>query len=182
MNKSECFELGYLMRPHGLAGELGAVFDVDDPNKYEELGAVLVEVKGQLVPYEIEYLEFANKKIIVKFHEIDTVEQADPLKNSKLWLPLSQLPPLGEGQFYYHEIIGYQVQDAAEGLLGTVANVYDLPAQHTLVVKYQGHEVMVPIADHIVKKVDHAARTIFVQLPDGLLAVYTSPQKPDDQD
>jgi len=175
MKKSDCFELGYITKPHGLGGELSAVFDVDDLQLYAELKAVLVDIKGTLVPYEIARLEFMDKKIIIKFEGIDSIEKANELKSKTLYLPLSQLPKLKEGQFYYHEIIGYQVQDAVQGLIGKVKVVYTLPGQDLIAIDHQGVEIMTPINDDFIVRVDHVTKTIFTNLPDGLIDIYLEP-------
>ncbi|WP_250630587.1 ribosome maturation factor RimM [Rhodoflexus caldus] len=175
MKKSDCFELGYITKPHGLAGELSAVFDVDDVQPYAELKAVLVDVKGTLVPYEIEWLEFMDKKITVKFEGVDSIEKANELKSKTLYLPLSQLPKLKEGQFYYHEIIGYQVQDAIQGAIGKVKVVYTMPGQDLIAIDHNGTEVMMPVNDDFIVKVDHATKTMFTNLPEGLIDIYLEP-------
>ncbi|MCS7020134.1 MAG: ribosome maturation factor RimM [Cytophagales bacterium] len=175
MKKSDCFELGYLTKPHGLDGEIAAVFDVDDPQAYADLKVVLIEIKGNLVPYEIAWLEFMDKKITIKFEGVDSLEKASQLKSKTLYLPLSQLPKLKEGQFYYHEIIGYQVQDAREGNVGKVKVVYTLPGQDLIAIDHNGTEVMVPINDVFIVKVDHAIQTIFTNLPEGLIDIYLHP-------
>lgn len=175
MKKSDCFELGYLTKPHGLDGEIVAVFDVDDLQPYADLKAVLIEIKGNLVPFEITWIEFMDKKITIKFEGIDTVEQAAELKSKTLYLPLSQLPKLKEGQFYYHEIIGYQVHDAAEGDIGKVKVVYTMPAQDLIAVDHNGTEVMIPVNDVFILRVDHETKTLFTNLPEGLIDIYLQP-------
>ncbi|MCS6968924.1 MAG: ribosome maturation factor RimM [Cytophagales bacterium] len=175
MNKSDCFELGYLTKPYGLDGELVAVFDVDDLTPYEDLKMVFVDIKDNLVPYEVEWLEFMDKKIIIKLDGIDTVEQANLLKGKTLYLPLSQLPPLEEGQFYYHDIIGYQVHDETKGILGKIKLVYTLQVQDLIAVDHNGVEIMIPVNDVFILRVDHQARTMYTRLPEGLVEVYLQP-------
>ncbi|WP_448517881.1 ribosome maturation factor RimM [Rhodoflexus sp.] len=175
MKKSDCFELGYITKPHGLDGELFAVFDVDDVQPYTDLKGILVEVKGSLVPYEITWLQFMDKKITIKLEGVDTIEKANELKSKTIYLPLSQLPKLEEGQFYYHEIIGYQVQDAIQGLIGHVKLIYTMPGQDLIAIDYEGTEVMVPINDEFIVKVDHQLKTLFTNLPEGLIDIYLQP-------
>lgn len=175
MKKSDCFELGYITKPHGLDGELVAVFDVDDLEPYADLKGVFIDMKGSLVPYEIAWLQFMDKKIVIKFEGIDSIEKANELKSKVMYLPLSRLPKLAEGQFYYHEIIGYQVQDAMQGAIGTVKVVYTMPAQDLIAVDYNGKEIMVPVNDNFIVRVDHATKTMFTNLPEGLIDIYLEP-------
>jgi 16S rRNA processing protein RimM len=176
MNKNECFELGYILRPHGLSGELNVVFDVDDVSHYENIKLFYVEKKKQyLEPYKIEYLDFQPNRIIAKLDEVDDIDSAQALKGCGLYLPLNMLPPLEEGQFYYHQIIGYQVHDAHLGYIGNVIVVYTTPGQDLIAVNHNNTEILVPITDHIVLRVDNTERKVYTQLPDGLLDVYLQP-------
>jgi 16S rRNA processing protein RimM len=82
------------------------------------------------------------------------------------------LPKLRDDQFYYHEIIDYQVEDEVLGTLGTVKEVYSTGAQDVLIMIYKGHEVLIPLLDEIIPKVDKQAKVVHSRLPDGLLDVY----------
>lgn len=172
MHIDECFQLGYVIKRHGLSGEVSILLDVDIPQAYQELESVFVEINDKLVPFFIESLSLKGNKAIVRFEDVDTADQAESLRGHKLFLPLKALPGLGEGQFYYHDIIGYQVVDAASGVVGEVKDVYASPNQDLLAVDYQGKEILIPINDEIVQKADHTAREVRVTLPEGLLDIY----------
>ena len=175
MKKEDCFELGYIRQTHGLKGELTVIFDVDEPQEYEDLDSVFIEQKGQLVPFIVESLNIAGGKVIMKLEEVDSVVKAQTLKGSKLYLPLTLLPQLEEDTFYYHEIIGYDVHDQNKGYLGKVKTIYNLPAQDLIALDYKNAEVLIPINEHIVLKIETETKTIITQLPEGLLEVYTDP-------
>lgn len=184
MKKQDCYELGYVTRTHGLNGEVQVFLDVDDPEIYLDLESVFLEIKGQLVPYFVEDMALHKSGAIMKFEEVDTVEAAEKLKGLPIFLPLSELPELEEGQFYFHDIIGFTVVDAEKGALGTVREVLTSSVQDLLLMDYQGAEVLIPIVDSIVVGVDHEAKQVNTQLPEGLLELYLedSAQAPDDGD
>ncbi|RYD89602.1 MAG: hypothetical protein EOP50_17300 [Sphingobacteriales bacterium] len=94
----------------------------------------------------------------------------------------SALPELEQDQFYFHEIIGYKVHDAEAGELGTVREIFAMPTQDLIAMDYNGTEVLIPIMDDIVEKADKETKTLYVNLPEGLLEVYTNPGAPDDAD
>jgi 16S rRNA processing protein RimM len=173
MNKEDCYELGYIAKPVGLNGELAVLLDVDMADDYEDLESVLIEINGSLVPYIIEEVKFKGNKISFVLEDIDTLEKAEKLRGKKLFLPLEELPELGEGAFYLHELIGYEVKDKHKGTIGQVKLIYNLPAQDLLAVDYKGIEVMIPTHQDIMLSVEHEEKTIWVNLPKGLLEVYT---------
>lgn len=121
-------------------------------------------------------------RFIIKFEDVQTIEQAEALRNTSIYLPLGELPELEEGQFYFHDVIGYQVVDEQHGALGTVKEFYDLPQQQLMVMDYLDQEMLVPVMDEIFLRADHEAKQLHVSLPEGLLEVYTQPSGPDEAD
>jgi len=183
MTKDDCYQLGHITKTHGVNGELVFFLDVDDPSVYEDLDSVLIEVKGDLLPYFIESIAIVkSSRAIVALEEVDTIEQAERLIKANLYLPLENLEPIEDNtRFYYHEIVGYQIVDSEKGELGTVATVYSMDTQDLIEMSYQGHDVLIPINSDIVHTVDRAQKKLNVTLPDGLLEIYLSDknEKPD---
>lgn len=173
MNKEQCFQLGYVSKVHGLRGEVMVVLDVDYPEEYEDLEHIFLEQKGRLVPFFLEHFVLqSGNKALAKFEDFDTIEQAEPLVGSGVYLALTALPELGEDQYYYHELIGFEVEDEKNGVLGPVETIYDLETQDLLGVSHQNKEILIPIQDEIIVKVDKAAKKVFCRLPEGLLDIY----------
>ncbi|MEH0157859.1 ribosome maturation factor RimM [Limibacter armeniacum] len=172
MTKDDCFELGYITKTHGLDGEVLFFLDVNDPTAYNELDTVFIEERGQLVPYFIESMVTHKDRFIVKLEDIDALEAAETLRGAQLFLPLAVLPELEDGQFYYHEVIGYTVVDQQQGKLGTVKNVYTNAAQDIINMSYKGKEVLIPVTDDIVIRANHDTKELEVNLPEGLVDVY----------
>lgn len=172
MAKTEYFELGTISKPHGLKGAVHVFLDVDDPYEYEELDAVFVQRGNEMVPYFIDDLQIRDNLNLMSLEGIDSVDMARELVGLKLFLPIAMLPKLRDDQFYYHEIIDYQVEDEVLGTLGTVKEVYSTGAQDVVIMIYKGHEVLIPLLNEIIPKVDKQAKVVHSRLPDGLLDVY----------
>jgi len=180
MNIDACYQLGYIVRTHGVKGQVVAFFDVDYPEDYEELESVFLQLNGKLVPFFIDALDIQpNGRIIIKFEDVDSIVEAEKLKNIALYLPLDQLPELDEDQFYFHEVIGYTVVDEQLGELGTIREIYEMPYQDLMAMDYQGVEVLIPVQDELILRADKAAQKLFVNLPEGLVDIYTNPTGPD---
>ncbi|TAD97618.1 MAG: 16S rRNA processing protein RimM [Bacteroidetes bacterium] len=172
MKKEDCYELGYILRTHGLKGEVVAFFDVDEPEYYEDLEAVFIEQKGKLISFPIQKVSFRPDTVVLKFKKMDKIEDVQHLKGSKLFLSLEELPELEDG-FFFHEVIGYQVVDLVLGILGKVTVIYELPSQNLLAMDYKGVEVLIPMNKEIMLEVDKEKQQINVDLPEGLLEIYT---------
>ena len=174
MTKDDCYQVGHITKTHGVNGELVIFLDVDEPSDYADLDSILLDVKGELLPYFIESIAIVKgSRAIVAFEDVDTIEQAERLINCGVYLPLENLEPIeDEDRFYFHEIVGYRVVDSREGELGIVRGVYAMNAQDLIAMDYQQKEVLIPINSDIVHTIDRANQRLNVTLPDGLLAIY----------
>lgn len=173
MQKSECFSLGKITKPHGLKGEVTIWLDVDVPENYIGLDGLFLEIKGQLVPYIIEELQIRGKKSIVKFEDINSIEVTETIIDAEAYLPIKKLPKLKGKQFYYHEVIGYQIFDNnSQKDLGELKAIYESTGQDLFAVNINESEVLIPIIDNFLDSVNHAEKRIHVTLPDGLLDIY----------
>ena len=179
MTLDETYQLGYLIKTHGLRGQIVAHFDVDDVSAYTKLKTVYLTLAGapnKLVEHQVEKVQpQSGNKVLLKLRGIERIEEAELLRGSQLYLPLAALPELKEDQFYFHDVIGFTVVDKNQGPLGIVENFYELPQQDMLAMSYQGQEVLIPVVDELISHADHAKKEIYVNLPDGLLDVYLKP-------
>lgn len=172
MNKDVCFELGYIVKKHGLQGEVSVHLDTDNPENYSSLESVFIEIDQKLVPFFIKSIKVQGDKALIRFEEVEGPDYADELKGSKLFLPLDFLPALKGNQFYFHEIIGFHVSDKGKGNIGPITDVLDAGPQTLFAVDYNGKEVLIPVNDDIVLSVNRESKSVLVNLPEGLLDIY----------
>ena len=173
MTKEDCYFLGKVTKTHGLKGEVSLWLDVDFPEDYEEMDSVLLEIKGELIPYFIEDLQIRDKRSIAKFEDIDSIEMAQPIIGADMYLPLDVLPKLTDTQFYYHEIVGFQVvEQDNNNKLGIVKDVFQGSHQDIIAMEFQEKEVLIPISDAIIKGLNRELKELYVELPEGLLDIY----------
>ncbi len=173
MTKDDCFQLGNISRTHGNLGELSFWLDVDDPLAYQQLDSVLVDIDDALVPFFIQKISMGNKQLAyVKLEDIDSIEKAQQLVGYDLYLPLTRLPRLEGNKFYYHEIIGFQLIDINTGLVGSIADVYDLSNNPLLSIDREGTEILVPLADPFIDRIAREEQKFYMNLPPGLLDIY----------
>ncbi len=171
MEVNDCFQLGKITKPFGYKGEVVFFLDVDDPTDYAELDSVFVEIGGKLLPYFIEEINIKGNKAVVRFEDV-TAEESGKLVGKNLFLPLSVLPKLTGKKFYFHEIINFAVVDAKKGDIGNIASVIDFPAQPLFQIMKDETEILIPIRDQIIDKVDRENKTIYISAPEGLIDIY----------
>ena len=170
MKQSDCYHLGEVIKTHGLKGEVSISLDVDFPEKYSELESVFLEQQGKLVPFFIETLQINGNKALVKFEEVHSIEDASALVKCPLHLPLTFLPALPDGGYYFHDLVDCMVMEESREI-GKVKEVIDLSGNQLLVVQQEEKEHLIPLMDEILEEVIVKDKLIKVNLPDGLLDI-----------
>jgi len=173
MRKEDCFYLGKIAKKFSYKGEVLAWLDTDEPGEYENLESVFVEVHKHLVPFFIQQSSIhKNEFLRIKFEDIDTDEAADGLLGCEIYLPLSMLPKLEGDKFYFHEIIGFTAEDQRLGDIGTIVGINDTSSQALFEIKKGDVEILVPMIDHFIVKVDRDNKKIILDTPEGLVDLY----------
>lgn len=147
--------------------------DTDEPEEFIEMESVFVELHKNLVPFFIAQSSLHKSELLrVKFEEVDSEEAADALLGAELYLPLTLLPKLTGNQFYYHEIIGYQVIDSLYGPVGVITGVNDSTAQPLFEIEHEGKEVLIPVNDQFIDNLDRTNKILHLTTPEGLIDLY----------
>ena len=174
MTKDDCFYLGRVAKTHGIKGEVTIKLDVDDPSAYLEMKYFLLEINKVLTPFFVEKITPSGDKFFVSVQDVKTVEAAAALTGKSVYLPLELLPKLTGKQFYYHEVKGFVVVDEVHGELGPITEVLEYPTQAIIQVMNNGKEILIPILDQVIQKVDRRAKKLYVKTPEGLVEMYLS--------
>ena len=173
MRKEECFYLGKIAKKFSFKGEVLAYLDTDEPELYENLESVFVECNKHLVPFFIETSSLhKNDFLRVRFEDVTTEEEAEALLGNDLYLPLSMLPKLSGNKFYFHEVIGFEVEDQRLGIVGKIQSINDSTAQPLFEVLKGDVEILIPMIDHFLVKIDRENKKVVMNLPEGLIEMY----------
>lgn len=176
MKVSNCFYFGYVSKIIGNKGELALKLDVDSPTLYQNLEAFFIQnspKEEQLIPFFIEKSQILNNGLFrCSIEGISNNLEAKELVGKSVFLPIELLPELGEGQFYFHDIIGYEVIDSVKGTLGKVDQVLEYPKSPLLSIVVGAKEVLIPINDNTIKSVNKKDKILNVEAPEGLIDLY----------
>jgi 16S rRNA processing protein RimM len=173
MRTEECFYLGKIAKKFSFKGEVLAYLDTDEPELYENLESVFVECNKHLVPFFIETSSLhKNDFLRIRFEDVNTEEDADALLGNAIYLPLSMLPKLSGNKFYFHEVIGFEIEDQRLGVFGKIAAVNDTTAQPLFEVLNGEVEMLIPMIDQFLVKIDRDNKKVIMNLPEGLVEMY----------
>jgi 16S rRNA processing protein RimM len=173
MRKEDCFYLGKIAKKFSFKGEVLIYLDTDEPELYENMESVFVEYNKNLVPFFIENSSLhKNDFLRVQFEDVDSEEEADSIIGCEVYLPLSMLPKLEGNKFYFHEVIGFEIEDKRLGIFGKIVSINDTTAQPLFEVLNGEVEMLIPMVDHFLVKIDRENKKVVMDLPEGLVEMY----------
>ncbi len=167
MNKY--LELGQIVNVKGLKGEVKVNSFTDDNTKFERIPKVFLKRKENLTEYEIEKVGYAKNQVIIKFKGINTVEEAETLRNSYIVVDREIFGELPEGVYYIADLIGLDVYTESNEYLGKVDDIFSTGSNDVYVVKDElGKQKLLPGIDEVIKQIDLELGKIIVNLIEGL--------------
>lgn len=172
MKKEDCFYLGRIAKTHGIKGEVTIKIDADDPSAYLDMKYFYLEYNKVLTPFFVEKLILTGDKFFATIQDVKTLEAAQNYVGKSVYLPLEMLPKLSGKQFYFHEVIGFALIDAEKGDLGPIKEILEYPTQAIIQVIKDGKEILIPVLDEVIQKVDRKEKKLYVKAPEGLIDMY----------
>jgi 16S rRNA processing protein RimM len=168
MNKY--LELGQIVNVKGLKGEVKVNPFTEDNTRFETLSKVFVKkAKGDMKEYSISKVGYNKNQVIIKFKEINTIEEAETLRNSYILVDRDVLGELPEGVYYIADLLGLDVYTESDEYLGKVDDIFSTGSNDVYVVKDElGKQRLLPGIDEVLKKIDIPNGKIIVNLIEGL--------------
>ena len=168
--------VGHVVKPHGIRGELLVSSLTDHPDVTFSPGVVVVlgdadrgTCSGDEPTLSITEARPHKGGYLVSFVDIETRTDAEALQGRYLLRAVEELEPLGEGEIFYHQLLGMAVETTDGARLGEVVEVYELAPSDLLAVRGARGEYTIPFRDGIVVEVDTERRRLVVDPPEGLL-------------
>jgi 16S rRNA processing protein RimM len=174
-DKKELYAIGYFSKLHGYKGELTAALDTGDIHDYEDLEILFLDLRGTLVPYFVESLEYkTNTAAKVKLEGIDTEEKAKALVKSTIYIKRSDMSAPDTDRAALRAISGYKVFDAVHGEIGVVDHIEESPNNPLLVIRSGKKEILLPLNGDFFESIDDEKREVHIDAPEGLIDFYLS--------
>ena len=169
---NECIQIGKLVATVGLKGELLLKHILGKKTVFKQAEVLFIEIENDIqLPYFIEKsISKNNTETILQIEGITAKEQAAKLLHKKIWLTkndfekyVSKTAPVN--------LIGFKILNNKEKV-GEVEAVIEQPQQLLLQTHVQQKEVLIPLHEQTLKKIDRKRKEVHVILPEGLLDVY----------
>ncbi len=164
--------IGSTKKPHGLKGEVKLFVEEKYLEDLMNTDIIMIDLKGRQTPFFVEDIRVGNN-IIAKFEDINTPEAAMSIAHKEIFLRESDLIPDDEREIEievmpYAHCVGFSIINDGENI-GTIRDIEEFPQQEMAMLTYKNRELMIPLHPHFIKKLDTVSKTIWMELPDGIL-------------
>ena len=163
-------EVGQIVNTFGIKGFVKVYPYVNDVTRFNNLKYVYAKSKKEEKKLEIEEVKYQKNMVLLKFKGVETVEEAEKLRNNYLEIDRSDAIPLEEGELFIADLIGLKVFLDTGEELGILEDIYNTGSKDIYVVKDKlGKSYLLPYIDEVIKKIDLDNSKIIVHIIEGLI-------------
>jgi 16S rRNA processing protein RimM len=168
MGEPEFLVIGRLGRTHGVKGEIFMTVLTDFPERI--VPGLKVFIGPDYNPATIKSCRWINQGVLIAFEGYSNPEKATAFRNQFIQILASDRPPLPEGEYYYHQLLGLAVITEDGQMLGSIIEILETVANDVYVVQTEDKkEILLPAIDQVVLGIDLEKQTIMVRLLPGLI-------------
>lgn len=165
----DLLQVGVITTTHGIRGEVKVYPTTDDAHRFEDLVSVLLDTGKELCELEIEKVKYFKQYVILKFRDVDNINDIEPYKGKSLYVTREFAVPLEENEYYIADLIGMEVSLEDGTPFGTLKDVMETGANDVYVIKTEdGKEVLIPAIKDCIREVDVENGKMTIHLLKGL--------------
>ena len=163
-------EVGQIVNTFGIKGFVKANPWVNDITRFDNLKKVYIKIRKELKQLEIEEVKYHKNQVLLKLKGIETVEQAETLRNAILEIDRKDAIPLEEGEYFIADLLESKVFSDEGEELGILEDIYNTGSNDIYVIKNElGKSILLPGIPDVIKEVDVENKKIIVHILDGLI-------------
>ena len=165
----DLLQVGVITTTHGIRGEVKVYPTTDDAHRFDYLESVLLDTGKELCELEIQRVKYFKQFVILKFRDVDNINDIEPYKGKSLYVTRDFAVPLEENEYYIADLIDMDVFLEDGSLFGTLKDVMETGANDVYVIHTTDKkEVLVPAIKDCVKEVDVEQNKMIIHLLKGL--------------
>jgi len=170
-------QVGVRVRPHGVRGEVRFLSLSGVPGRFAPgLQVAWRGPDGADLPLTIESAREQGDEVFARFTQIPDRTAAETLAGGTLWASAATSPPLEDGTYYHHQLLGLSVIDEDGAELGRLSAILPGAAHDNYEVEMpDGRRFLVPAVEAFVLRVDLDAGQVVIRTAPGLIP---DPPKP----
>lgn len=163
--------IGKILNFHGIRGEVKVGYTQGKEQQLEKLKTFFVEKNSKVITLTIENIRFHKQFAIIKFKEINSIDEVAEYKGCFLKAEKGNLENfLEEGEFYINDLVDLDVYDSEGNKLGKVSDVVAIGGQDLLTIEdHKNKAHLVPFVQELVPQVDIKEKKVVIRNIPGLI-------------
>jgi 16S rRNA processing protein RimM len=170
MTKSKLTKIGFINKLQGYKGEVQCIIERGYVEDYQEEEFLFVMMDGIAVPWAVEEIKDKRGAAVIKFEHVNDEEYAKRFIDAEVFVEKRNKKSIEEPN--WEDLTGYEVIDKARGSLGIIKSIEEYPQQLIATVIIKEKEVLIPLNEDFLEKVDDDSKKLFLNLPEGLIDLY----------
>ena len=167
--RKDLFPIGRVIKPHGVRGKIKIKYFGEDFSRFQLYPKVFIENPlGRLKSYEVLEATPQPPLLILQLMEIRTIEEAQSLVGKEIFIRKESLPDLPEGEYYWVEILGMEVETEEGKHIGRIKEILPTGAHDVYVVQGERREIFLPAVDGVIQSINREKKVVKVAWMEGL--------------
>ena len=162
--------IGKARKTFGVKGEIKIEPMTDHPERFKDLRRVYLTSPGGVEKAcTVTSVRYMNGEPVLLLKGYDTPEKARELNGWLVQVPREEVVPLPEGQYYWFELIGMEVESESGEKLGTIIDIFETGSNDVYVLKAGGKEIYLPATREVIRRIDRTTKRMVIHVMEGLL-------------
>ncbi|WP_315165670.1 ribosome maturation factor RimM [Metaclostridioides mangenotii] len=162
------FKIGQIVNTQGLKGEVKIYPLTNDINRFDDLDKFYLD-KDLQKEWEVEKVRYKGKMVIMKIKAIDSIEDAERLRNKFICVGRESTRDLDEDEFFIADMIGIDVFTVDGDRVGLLREVLQYSANDVYVIEGDGKEYLIPAILKFVPEINMKERKMIIDPIKGMI-------------
>ncbi|WP_024622067.1 ribosome maturation factor RimM [Metaclostridioides mangenotii] len=162
------FKIGQIVNTQGLKGEVKIYPLTNDINRFDDLDKFYLD-KDLQKEWEVEKVRYKGKMVIMKIKAIDSIEDAERLRNKFICVGRESTRELDEDEFFIADMIGIDVFTVDGDRVGLLREVLQYSANDVYVIEGDGKEYLIPAILKFVPEINMKERKMIIDPIKGMI-------------
>jgi 16S rRNA processing protein RimM len=170
LKKSDFTHIGKLSKPHGISGEVAIRLspEIIDSNLHPSF--IFQDIDNGLVPFRVSEFRYKGDDVLlVKLPLLEAEEDIRKLMGTEIYIAPNEISGSSANLDSINTFNGFIVTDINEGELGIIDSIQDISGNPLFIINGEKGELMIPVAEEFIVNIDEDAKTIELNIPEGLL-------------
>jgi len=160
--------IGYTKKLYGVKGGIRVQIKEEYFDSFAESKVLFLKIDGRKIPFFIQnIIDSPPLRVLFEDHTDRTTAQA--LTGKEIFLPSDQIIQPDSPSTDLTTLEGFSMEDSIRGSIGKIRELQEYPQQIMAIVEVEDKEILIPLHEHLIDRIEMDSQTIFVSLPDGIL-------------